>query len=68
MYIYNTNILLIYIYILYILYYVKSFPACSFTKYKIERNYIILRRTFRITLNSFSAVKPLNSATAFTKN
>ena len=52
-------------------YMVKSSPACSLTKYKIEKNYIIssyFHWTFRIALNSFSTVKSLNSATALTKN
>ena len=36
--------------------------------YKIEKNYIICFRTFRIALNPFSTVKSLNFVTAFTKN
>ena len=34
-------IYIVYIYICVYIYIVKSFPACSFTKYKIEKNYII---------------------------
>ena len=35
--------------------------------YKSKKTTSYFHRTFRIALNSFSTVKPLNSATAFTK-
>ena len=49
---------------------VKSFSACSLTKYKTKKTTSYFYRTFRITLtlNPFSTVKSLNFVTAFTKN
>ena len=58
----------IYVYIYIYIKIVKSFPACSLTKYKIEKTTSYFDRTFRIALNPFSTVKSLNFATAFTKN
>ena len=38
----------IYIYIYTHTFIVKSFPACSLTKYKIEKNYVIFNGRFEL--------------------
>ena len=58
----------LFIYLSIYLYIVKSFLACSLTKYKIEKATSYFHRMFWIAWNSFSAVKSLNSVTIFTKN
>ena len=51
------------------MYIVKSFPTCSLTKYKIEKNYTIFLQDFLNCFEFFfNCIKSLNFAAAFTKN
>ena len=54
-YIYHINIYFIYtyIYICVCIYIVKSFAACSLTKYKIEKNYILFSQDVSNRFESF---------------